>query len=398
MNGYKHNFIIIKAFVSFLSVICMLIGLYSPAVCAKEASFEMRACWISYIDIETYLRDLSEEDFVNHLNAMYDNVINNNMNTVIVHVRAMGDAMYPSDYFPWSAYISSDRSAPTYDPLKLMVELAHEKGLRFEAWINPYRLSHNDTTTASFKATRYYELFKRYTIEYTNSAEQTCLALDPSKEEARQLILCGVCEVVDNYDVDGIHFDDYFYVPGMADGLSAEDKMENVNKLVYGTYYNIKCLDKDCTFGISPAGNISYTMSQGTDIETWLSNAGYVDYIMPQIYWTDNYNTDEGEYKMFFERCREWMEYDKADVTFYVGLALYKAGEQSDIDMGWGMFANNIATQYCTACSMGYEGFAMFRYAWLEEELAGAELYNLNLYIECGIARSVGSFHAVLLK
>lgn len=379
--------------IDFILVMCIMFGNFSIVACADDAVFEMRACWISYIDIESYLRDLDEDQFTSRLNEMYDNIINNNMNTVIVHVRAMGDAMYPSDYYPWSVYITSDRSAPEYDPLEIMVRLAHEKGLRFEAWINPYRLSHNDTTTNSFKETKYYEIFKRYTIEYTNSSGQTCLALDPSKEEARQLILCGVCEIVDNYDVDGIHFDDYFYVPGMADGLSQEEKMINVNKLVSATYYNIKCLDESCMFGISPAGNISYTMSQGTDIETWLSEEGYVDYIMPQIYWTDVYNTSEGECRMFTERCNEWLSYNKADVTFYVGLALYRAGENSDTDMGWGMYDNNIATQYCKAYLLGYDGFALFRYAWLEDDISTNELNNLNLYIECGIVKSVGSLN-----
>ena len=85
-------------------------------------------------------------------------------------------------------------------------------------------------------------------------------------------------------------------------------------------------------------------------------------------------------------------------MTFYVGLALYRAGEPSDTDMGWGLQDNNIATQYGIACNMGYEGFAMFRYAWLKEEIAGAELYNFNLYMECGIVRSVGRLNAVLLK
>lgn len=379
--------------IDFILVFCIMFGNFSIAACADDAVFEMRACWISYIDIESYLRDLDEEQFTSRLNEMYDNIINNNMNTVIVHVRAMGDAMYPSDYYPWSVYITSDRSAPAYDPLEIMISLAHEKGLRFEAWINPYRLSHNDTTTNSFKETKYYEMFKRYTIEYTNSSGQTCLALDPSKEEARQLILCGVCEIVDNYDVDGIHFDDYFYVPGMADGLSQEEKMINVNKLVSATYYNIKCLDESCMFGISPAGNISYTMSQGTDIVTWLSEEGYVDYIMPQIYWTDVYNTSEGECRMFTERCNEWLSYDKADVTFYVGLALYRAGEKSDTDMGWGMYDNNLATQYCKAYLSGYDGFALFRYAWLEDSISANELNNMNLYIECGIVKSVGSLN-----
>lgn len=119
---------------------------------------------------------------------------------------------------------------------------------------------------------------------------------------------------------------------------------------------------------------------------------------MPQIYWTDNYNTDDGEYKMFSERCMQWQEYNKADVKFYVGLALYRAGEQSDTDMGWGIYDNNIATQYSVACIMGYEGFAMFRYAWLEDEIANPELYNFNLYVKCGIARSVGRLNEILSK
>lgn len=150
--------------IDFILVMCIMFGNFSIVACADDAVFEMRACWISYIDIESYLRDLDEDQFTSRLNEMYDNIINNNMNTVIVHVRAMGDAMYPSDYYPWSVYITSDRSAPEYDPLEIMVRLAHEKGLRFEAWINPYRLSHNDTTTNSFKETKYYEIFKRYTI------------------------------------------------------------------------------------------------------------------------------------------------------------------------------------------------------------------------------------------
>ncbi len=369
----------------------LLTGYDRRSVIQVSDSEEMRACWISYIDIQSVLLDLDEESFRNKLSDMYDKVVSNNMNTVIVQVRPMGDAIYPSDYFPWSSYISSNRKNPGYDPLFIMIELAHERGLRFEAWINPYRLSHNDTTTNSFKDTKYYEMFQRYTIEYENAAGETCLSLDPSKEEAVQLILCGVCEVVNNYEVDGIHFDDYFYVPGMADGLPQSDKMEYVNNLIRKVYYNIKCIDKDVSFGISPAGNISYTMSQGTDIETWLSNEGYVDYIMPQIYWTDSYVTGDELGSMFSNRCREWSKLNKIGIPMYVGLALYRVGEESDVDLGWGMCDTNLAVQYGKALSYGYKGYALFRYMWLEYDTASAELENLNMYVKLNIAHCVGT-------
>lgn len=119
-----------------------------------------KACWISFLDIEETLQDKSEQEFTQKLSSMYDNVAKYGMNTVIVHMRAMGDAMYPSDYYPWSASLSTDRSHPGYDPLQIMVNLAHQKNLQFEAWINPYRLSRDNKSTASFKATPFYEQFR----------------------------------------------------------------------------------------------------------------------------------------------------------------------------------------------------------------------------------------------
>ena len=100
--------------------------------------------------MEVLLQDKNETEFRTKVSAMYDNVVKYGMNTVIVHVRAMGDAMYPSNYYPWSTYLSTNRSNPGYDPLQIMVELAHKKNLQFEAWINPYRLSRDNKTTASF--------------------------------------------------------------------------------------------------------------------------------------------------------------------------------------------------------------------------------------------------------
>ena len=378
----KYNRIIahILSLIMVLSLVCATPDDSIMRVKAQSKS-DVKACWVSYQDINAVLKDKSEADFRSALNIMYDSIIDHKMDTVIMHVRAMGDAMYPSSYYPWSTYISSDRGNPGYDPLKIMVELAHAKGLRFEAWINPYRISLSDTTTNSFKGTEYYSKYSSYIIEY-ESGEQTCLVLDPSKQEARDLISNGVMEIVSNYQVDAIHFDDYFYVSGMMDQLPEATKKENVNKLVKQVYGAIKSVNPDCLFGISPAGNLSNARAQGADIDTWLSQDGYVDYIMPQIYWSDNYKTGSGNVAMFTNRCNEWKAINTKDKPIYVGLALYRVGEKSEIDLGWSSSSDNLARQYQIAHDLDYDGFGLFRYEWLNMDVSATELINLESQID----------------
>lgn len=347
---------------------------------AASAADNKKACWISFLDIEVLLKDKTEKEFRTKVSDMYDNVIKYGMNTVIVHVRALGDAMYPSDYYPWAAYFTSDRSNPGYDPLQIMLDLAHQKNLQFEAWINPYRLSRDSESTASFKATPYYELYRPFTLEYKASARQTCLALDPARQETRDLITNGVREIVSKYDVDGIHFDDYFYVSGMADSLDTASRKANVNALVSQVYETIKSIKPDCTFGISPAGNPDNARTQGADIDTWLSTPGYIDYIMPQIYWTDIYVTNKGSELMFTNRCTAWQQINRLDLPIYVGLALYQAGTKSKTDLGWSTSDTNLAYQYLTAIQLGYDGYSLFRYQWLEKDIAANELNHLKDY------------------
>lgn len=346
---------------------------------AGSENIPKKACWISFLDIEVLLQDKNEKAFRDKVSSMYDHVIEYGMNTVIVHVRALGDAIYPSDYYPWAEYFTTDRSDPGYDPLQIMIETAHQKNLQFEAWINPYRLSRNSESTRSFKATPHYEKFRAFSIEYKASG-QTCLVLDPAKQETRDLITDGVKEIVSRYDVDGIHFDDYFYVPGMADKVDTATRKANVNALVSQVYKAIKAIDPDCTFGISPAGNIESARNQGADIDTWLSTPGYVDYLMPQIYWTDVYVTGKGSESMFTNRCSAWPAVNKLDLPLYVGLALYRVGEKSKTDLGWATSDTNLAYQYLTAKQLGYDGYSLFRYQWLEKDIAAAELNCLRNY------------------
>lgn len=342
---------------------------------------EKRACWISYIDIQKYLSGKSEAAFRAKVHAMYKNIKKYGMNTVIVHARAMGDAFYASDLFPFSEYMANDRICPDYDPYGIMVSVAREEGLAFEAWINPYRISIGTDTTESFKKTPYYTKYQSMILEYEGE-NGTCLALDPQNPEAQELVVDGISEILDRYAVDGIHFDDYFFVEGMNDALSQSEKMQAVNTLIQSVYQTIKEKAPNCEFGISPAGNPDYARSQGADIDTWLSQEGYVDYIMPQIYWTDRYVSAGEEVPMFTNRCEEWLQLrTNTKIRLYIGLALYRVNEISDTDLGWSLQTDNLARQCAQSYGMGYEGYALFRYAYLEEGNAQTELENLFAYL-----------------
>ncbi len=370
-----------KKLVSVFIIISIFLNMNICSL-AMEGTDDMRACWISFLDFEQYLSNQDEEAFRSNVVKMYSDITENNLNTAIVHVRAMGDAIYPSEIYPVAEWISSERKLSGYDPLEIMVSQADKAGIRFEAWINPYRLSRDEESTESFKKTDFYKEHKDIIIEYNNPSGISCLALDPASDEAIKIINAGVLELLKNYQIKHIHFDDYFYVDGMMDGLDLKNKKSNVNKLVKTIYNTVHSFGDDYTFGISPAGNTKSARKQGADIDLWMSSEGYIDYIMPQIYWSDCYYTEAGIETMYTNRCNEWMSLNQNKIPIYVGLALYMSGEVSDTDSGWSVYDNNLYMQYQYANSIGYNGFALFRYAWLDIDGAADEIRNLRVLLD----------------
>lgn len=319
----------------------------------KDTQKELRAMWISYLEFDAYLDTYSQNknNFTKFITRLYDKCKENHMNAVIVHVRPFGDAIYDSDYFPWSKYISGKQGkSPGFDPLKIMIEEAHNRGLEFHAWLNPYRVAFDtdySKLSSDNPARKWHNSSssKRNVLSY-----QGKLYYNPAKTDVQKLIINGVKEIVTNYDVDGIHFDDYFYPSFSSDNVkTAFDATEynaykkkqqeagksyksiynwrraNVNKLVSGVYKAVKSIDKNVRFGISPAGNIDNLKSNYSyyvDIDTWLENEGYVDYIMPQIYWGFTHKT--AAYDKVLNR---WVSLNKKGlVDLYVGIGVYKVG------------------------------------------------------------------------
>ena len=398
---------------------CLLLGntLGSVAVNAAAASDaqteqttvntdEYKAFWFSYYDYTAYRAKYKKRNattFKKYFTQAVKKGKSLGMNCIIVHVRPFGDAMYKSKYFPWSKCISGKQGKnPGYDPLKIMTQVAHANGMKIEAWINPYRVASGSTNYKKLStknpARKWHNKKKtrRNVLAYKGS-----LYYNPAKAQVRNLIVNGVKEIVENYDVDGIHMDDYFYPAFSSSNVnSAFDakeyrastmakgkqnivsfRREQVNMLVKAIHSAVKSIDPSVTFGISPAGNIDNLTSRYSyyvDINKWLNSSDYVDYICPQIYWGFKH-----PYAKFDRVTDRWMNAAKSKkVKVYIGIAVYRAGHNIGAGSAerreWRSDANILKKQVQYARKKGCDGFAFFDYQDLKSKKSAKAVKQLK--------------------
>lgn len=367
---------------------------------------ELRGVWISYLEWNEM--PVEQQAFQAKINEMYDNTKAMGMNAVFVHVRPDSDAMYPSVHFPWSKFASGQQGvSPGYDPLAYALQAAHDRGLEFHAWINPYRVT---GYLMSYEELADHNPAKVWLTDQDPANDRWVLLhngeyyYNPAIPQVRQLITDGVKEIIDNYAVDGIHFDDYFYPS--VDNAQADlwfDKPEydqsgssltisqwrrqNVNDLVAGVYTTVKESKPEVVFGISPAGYLSNLRSDAmlfADVDTWLTQPGYIDYIMPQLYWgfeAKLKNHSPAPYA-FTENMNAWINLaGQGNVKLYLGLAMYRTG--SDIADNnevseWLRSQDIMKRQVETARATGkIGGFCFFSYQSFFHEHTRREKENL---------------------
>lgn len=294
------------------------------------------AVWISYIEINNLLLGKSESAFRTAIGGIYDNCRTLGINTVYVHVRAYGDAFYYSSLFPFTKYISGALGTKTaYDPLKIMVDEAHKRNISFHAWINPLRM--NNSTDIS-KVSSSYPVGKWYggaeNGKYIVKVGDVWF-LNPAYDAAVKLVGDGVREIVSNYDVDGIHIDDYFYptteayfdsAAFAASGSSSLSsfRIANCNKLVREIYNAAHECGTGVVFGASTQGSMSNNLYQlYADTSAWCKG-GYIDYFCPQIYYGFE-NVSQP-----FKTCTDGWNTLVAgtNIKLYIGLAVYKIGNE----------------------------------------------------------------------
>lgn len=356
-----------------------------PEVEETDEIIEKRSIFVSYIELSKYLNGKSIDVSKKNISEMINNIYELGFNEVIVQVRSFADAIYPSDIFPWSRYISGVEGIdPGYDVLEEFISEANKKDISVVAWINPYRIRNSeDISDISVDSPAYKYL--NSDVVYINNG----VYFNPSKSEVEELIVQGVEEIVKKYKVDGILFDDYFYPDNEVDRVDYEKYLKE-NDFITKEEYNLNvvsrmvkkvhdvCSSHNVLFGISPDGNMENNYNKVfADVKKWCSSDKYIDFIMPQVYY-GFYN----ETKAFKEVIEEWEGIVVNDnVKLRVALAFYKIGNEDmwaksgkyewmqndDIMMREIVLSRNIDK---------YQGFSLFRYDYI---------FNDELYTEMTI-------------
>ena len=295
----------------------------------------VKAVWISYIEMAENLAYKTETQFRNAFGSMLDSCKAIGINTVYVHVRSHGDAYYYSGLFPFTRQLTGTPDKRTdYDPLKIMVSLAHDRGISFHAWINPLRLCGNAEmaiVSSEYPVGKWYAGSENG--KYIVNVNGTWF-LNPAYDAVRQLIGDNVREIVSNYNVDGIHIDDYFYPTTDASFDSAAFAVSGSSSLSSWRIANINAMVKEmytaahecgsALFGAAPQGSDPNNLNQlYADTAAWCKG-GYLDYFTPQIYY--GFSNQVMPYKTVVDH---WLEKVSGTGTkLIVGLSVYKCGNE----------------------------------------------------------------------
>ena len=307
----------------FNKISLLAIGLCLALSLQAQPKREFRAAWLTTVwaidwpNPYNASTDSQQQKQKESLYALVDSLAEANMNAVFFQVRGFSDAMYNSKYEPWSQYLTGTRGkAPNYDPLQLIIEYAHYKGIEVHAWLNPYRYASSDATYGKKHEKDYHNTHPEWLVDCGGIT-----ILNPSLPDVRHQICLVVADIVENFDVDGIIFDDYFHQDGYkneyddaqyqatGNGMTRADWRRAQNNLMVRMVNDtIKAIKPWVKFGIGPAGvagkantsapvyGVEPCPSPSSD---WQYNGIYadplawynehtIDYMAPQIYWTIN--------------------------------------------------------------------------------------------------------------
>ncbi len=316
-----------------LAVLTLLLLLCGCNPEKTQAVKKHSGVWLTYSEIDTML----ENGFQAEFKKLIKNCQSLEIDNLYIHVRAFGDALYKSEFFP-----QNEKSAYyDFDVLEYVIDACHQNNIAVHAWINPYRISSSDNIeTLNPQSPAYLWLHDDNTENDKNVCFSGGIYLNPAENEVQQLIINGVREIVNNYKVDGIHFDDYFY-PTQSEEFDKASYLEytaqtpsplslsdwrrlNVDLLLSGTYNAIKYINPKVVFSVSPAASIDNNYNNlYADVRTWVDN-GFVDVIIPQLYFGFEYPDDNFKFENLLKVWQDVLALNP-DVDLYIGLAFYKS-------------------------------------------------------------------------
>ncbi|PUZ26620.1 Uncharacterized lipoprotein YddW, UPF0748 family [Chitinophaga costaii] len=335
----------LKQFLAIVIFLWMSVGLAWGQVSPKR---ELRAVWIATVANIDWpsSKNLSSYQQQQEFIRLLDQFKSNGFNAVVVQIRPAADAFYASQLEPWSEYLTGVQGMapnPYYDPLSFMIEETHKRGMEFHAWFNPYRAAMNATGNVS--PTHITRLHPSWFITYDGRKY-----FDPGIPETRVYVMQVISDVVKRYDIDAVHFDDYFYpypVPGRDFNDNAsyrqfghgqprdEWRRANIDSLITRVSASIKAIKPYVKFGISPFGvwrnhdrdfDGSFTHGGQTnyddlyaDVLLWLKK-GWIDYVAPQLYWEFNHRL------VAYDVLVAWWAQHGYGRQIYIGHGVYKLG------------------------------------------------------------------------
>lgn len=284
--------------------------------------------WLPYMDFENYMYNQSENEYRENIKKILADAKAEDINTIYFHVHPNGDAYYKSEIFPKGTYYTGD-----YDPLQIMLDEAHNMGISVHAWINPLRLQ----TVEQMQNIPDDFIIKQWINESSPKVKiiNGRWYLNPAYDDVIQLVSETAREIINNYDVDGVHIDDYFYPTTDTDfdieAFESSDstdlsqwRQDNISNMVKSLHDTVKNSDRHLKFGVSPQGNINANYNtQYADVKLWAGTEGYADYIIPQIYYGF-----ENETCPFEPTLRAWENLTNDNISLIIGLAEYKTGEE----------------------------------------------------------------------
>lgn len=307
---------------------------------------DMRAAWITTVynaDWPKIQGNINTQK--NEMINILDNLKDAGINTVMFQARPKADALYRSNINPWSDVLTGTQGEdPGYDPLEFVIQEAHKRGIKVHVWLNPYRVTTSGTDLNRLSEKSPARQHPEWTL--INDGR---IYYNPDLPQVKQHIYDTVGEIVSNYNVDGIHFDDYFYPANYPlpegesrDGEVANSRRNHINEMIAGVKRTIKNIKPNVKFGVSPSGiwkNIdsdpsgsdtkgkeSY-YSDYADTLNWVNN-NYIDYIVPQIYWNIGYKIAD------YSKLINWWsnKLDGKNVDLYIGHGIYKDVIANEID------------------------------------------------------------------
>ncbi|NLO41022.1 MAG: family 10 glycosylhydrolase [Ruminiclostridium sp.] len=334
----------------------------NPEVVSLPPPNDIRGVWVATASNTDYPSKptTSAEALKQEVITILDNVQSWGLNTVFLQVRPAADAIYPSEYFPWSRFLTGrEGTAPDqgFDPLAFWIEEAHKRNIQLHAWITPFRATKKANGEPEYDFSSLFPSSPAF--QHQNlivKQPDGNLYFDPGIPEVRQLIVDSTMEIVQNYAVDGIHFDGFFYPDKVFQdqdtfkqygkkGESIEDwRRSNVNSLLREVHEAVHACERDLRFGVSPfgiwanhpgnslgsatSGQESYHQ-QYADSLYWVQE-GLVDYIVPQVFWNIGYPV--ADYKILVNWWKNAVSNSNAEL--YIGHAAYKAGS-TDSKNAW---------------------------------------------------------------